>query len=83
MSSRNNFPRFRPALESLDLRAMPSTTLMLACATGVHVKEIDTSAALTAPTGGEAKGDVKPVVDADGNYWLCRESTGECIPWPS
>ena len=49
--SRKNFLRFRPSFESLDVRAMPSSTLMQACAAGVHVKEIDTSTAtLTTPS---------------------------------
>jgi len=83
--SRKNFLRFRPSLESLDVRAMPSTTLMLACATGVHVKEIDTSTAtLTTPSSdGQTKGDIEPVVDQNGDLWLCRETDNscECIPW--
>ena len=82
--SRNNFPRFRPSLESLDVRAMPSPALMQVCASGVHASAaVGQTLDLKAPGSGEAKGDIKPVVDANGNYWLCRESTGECIPWPS
>jgi len=39
---------------------------------------------LTSDTSEDAtKGDVKPVVDDDGTLLLCRESTGECIEWPS
>lgn len=34
---------------------------------------------------GATNGDVEPVVDADGNYLLCRENDDEgvceCIPW--
>lgn len=32
---------------------------------------------------GATEGDVKPVVGPDGTLLLCRESTGECIEWPS
>ncbi len=39
---------------------------------------------LTSATSDDAtKGDIEPVVDAAGNFLLCRESTGECIEWPS
>ena len=32
---------------------------------------------------GASLGDVEPVVGPDGTLLLCRESTGECIEWPS
>jgi hypothetical protein len=84
--SRKNFLRFRPSFESLDARAMPSATLMQACATGVHL-EASAGASrtlnLTTPSSGEEKGDIEPVVDQNGDLWLCRETDNscECIPW--
>jgi hypothetical protein len=85
--SRNNLLRFRPALESLDTRAMPSPMLMMTCATGTHVsagvsRPLDLKAA---GTGGETRGAIEPVVDQNGDYWLCRETDNscECIPWPA
>ena len=83
--SRQNFLRFRPSVESLDGRAMPSAVLMQACATGMHVGTIDTSRTLNLTTPGpdDAKGEIKPVVDQNGDLWLCRETENscECIPW--
>jgi hypothetical protein len=80
--SRKHFPRFRPALESLDGRAMPSPTLMQVCAAGVHAPAVGQTLDLQATSsGGETKGDVKPVADANGKLWLCREGTWECIEW--
>lgn len=99
--SQKNFLQFRPVLESLDLRAMPSpltaatfepsnareaaapavseivVTKSLDCA------DLNQSLDLTNPDSGEAKGDVKPVADQNGDLWLCRETDNscECIPW--
>jgi hypothetical protein len=64
--SRNSL-QFRPTLENLDGRAMPS------------------SLGLAAPDSGEVtRADIEPVVDKNGDYWLCRETDDscECIPWP-
>jgi hypothetical protein len=84
--SRNNFPRFRPALESLDARAMPSPLLMLSCATGVHASaELSRTQDLKAPSSGEETArDLEPVVDQNGDLWVCYETDNscECEPWP-
>jgi hypothetical protein len=82
--SQSNFPRFRPALESLDVRAMPAPLLMQVCASGVPASaDVGQTLDLKATSsGGETKGDVKPVADSNGKLWLCREGTWECVEWP-
>ena len=93
--NRQHFSRFRPTLESLDDRAMPST-LATATVEPVNAREATTPAIseivvtkdldcastnLMNPDSGEVARSTQ-VGDADGNVWACyyTENSCECDP---
>jgi hypothetical protein len=77
--SQSNFPRFRPALESLDVRAMPAPLLMQVCASGVPASaDVGQTLDLKATSSGESANGTQ-VGDRDGNVWWCYETDKECV----